>query len=405
MKTSIRRFLLPAVLSLTAPGSLLADTFVVAPPFSLQSVVNAALANSDPHDTIRAQPGTYAEMVTIDYTTGTGAAQESLTIIRNTSTRPKVSLGFLIRDSRLVTISGFKVDSVHDDGTAQIRIRDSVGVAIVDCIGVTGDDGGVDANTTFEVIVDKCVFSGMEATPGTGIGVFIEDTCSHMVRDTFTEGNESWGIVVNANSSLVQRCTSRSNGAGGIRVYGLQNDVKSNQAHLNTGIGIHVVGVCDIKSNTASTNTSEGIRYGESGLVTFTGGSVVKNKTNGNGGIGLSVRNDQEGADVSGNSCKSNSGGGIKIAGSFHKLRKNNCRNNSVGTSGGHGILIASGSNANCLVENVTKGNSGDGIRVSGDQNFLKLNRANGSDSIVESAGAAGNEGYSNVAGGVNDFP
>ena len=405
MKNPACRLLLSAVLALLAPGSLRADTFVVAPPFSLQSVVNAALANGSANDTIRVQPGTYPEMVTIDYSAGTGAAQNSLTIVRNTNTRPKVSFGFLIRDSRLVTIAGFKVDSTHDDGDAQIRIRNSVGVAIVDCLGFTGDDGGVDANTSFEVIVRDCTFSGMESSPGTGIGVFIEDLCSHTVQNTLTEGNASWGIRIDANQSLVKNCTSRSNGDGGIRVYGYQNTIKSSEADLNLGFGIHAIGVCDIKGNRANTNDTEGIRYGESGVILFDGGSVTNNITNGNGGVGLSVRNDQDGAQVSRNSCKSNNGGGIRIAGSFHKVLDNTCKNNDAGSSGGHGILIAGGSNSNCLSENVTKGNDGDGIRISGNFNFLKLNVAKGSDSIVEVVGTIGNDGYSNVAGGTNDFP
>lgn len=404
MHRSIRSFLVVASLTLCA-GQATGAVFIVAPPFSIQVIVDTALLNGDPFDTILCQPGVYREMVTVDFT---GTIQEGLVIAKNTSQKPKVTEGFLIRDSRLVTINGFRIDSDHGDDLAAVRIRTSTAVAIVNCNGFPGDDGGVDATDTFEVVVDRCDFSGMNG--GDGIGVRIEGLGCHLVDDTYTDANAGYGVWIEADNSLVRDVHAFGNGGGapnaGIYMYGHRNEIRNCVANQNIGHGVYAAGTCTIKGTKSNSNTFDGIRYGLNGVTVYDGGSIWNCQTKRNGKAGINLRADQRACVVRNNKVFENGNLGIRILGDQNQLYKNNCRRNEAAGGGGQGILIGPAAYGNCLEDNFLKENAAEGIRVEGHITYLLLNVAQFNDSIIEAPGATGNDGHDNVAiSAANDFP
>ncbi|MBI4879293.1 MAG: right-handed parallel beta-helix repeat-containing protein [Planctomycetes bacterium] len=399
--TSVR-VLLAAALLLWAGGEARGDTFVVAPPFTIQNAVDLALANTSTTDAILVHPGTYPEAVLVDYT---GSNQEALLIARAVSARPKITKGVLIRDSRLVTLSGFRVDSTHDDGVAAIRILDCTSVAVVDCQGTPGDDGGVSAINTFEVVVGESDFSGMKDDGGGGIGVEILDRCAHEVRNSTTSGNDKEGLVIEADRVLVRGCSSTGNGGGGVSIVGLRNEVRDCVVNENGGYGVHAVGVCIVKKSTISSNAGVGVRYGD-GATSYHGGQITSNKIRHNGSHGVSLRDGQDGVLVKANSLVDNSGAGIRVAGDGCVILDNTCRDTVTSAADGHGIHLTDLAEGNCVEENSLRDNDGEGILVEGDENFLILNEAKGNDGIVKAVGALDNDGRGNTTvTGVNDFP
>ncbi len=391
-----------AAASPLATSEALGDTFVVAPPFTIQNAVNLALVNASTTDIILVHPGTYAETVTVDYT---GSNQKALLIERAQQSRPKITKGVLIKDSRLVTFSGFRVDSTHDDGVAAIRILDCTSVAVVDCEGTAGDDGGVSAVDTWEVVVGESDFSGMSDDGGGGIGVEILGRRAHEIRNSSMDGNDKEGIVVEADGSLVRGCESTGNGGGGVSIVGLRNEVRDCVVKENGSYGVHAVGVCIVKKCTISSNTGVGLRFGD-GVTSYSGGQIRSNKIRHNGSHGISLRDGQDGVLVKDNSVSDNIGAGIRAASDGNVIADNTCKDTSISAADGHGIHVTDSADGNCVEENSLSGNDGQGILVEGDENFLVLNEASGNDGIVQVAGALDNDGRGNTTDtGANDFP
>lgn len=387
---------------LTLAWSARADEFVVAPPASLQTVVDLAKINSDPFDVIFVNPGLYDESVTIDFT---GSNQEGLAIVRNAKQRPTITGGVLVKDARLVTLGGFRVDSQHGDGVAAVRIRTSTGVAIVDCVGFVGDDGGVDADDTYEVIVEDCNFSDMTGG-GAGYGVRIIGRCGHQVRKTIVDGNGHRGLWIEADRTVVRDCRAEGNGpngaAGGMYVMGHQNEIRDCEVADNEGFGMVVAGTCRIRGNDVTGNDGVGIRYGDGLAQTSSGGEIRSNKVKKNGGFGIVVREDQNGCELKQNTVTENAGSGIRIQGDRHVVRANIVKKNK---SGGHGVEVTTTSSGNCIEQNSFGGNTGEAVLVDGSDNLLINNGAKGNDGYVNSPGATGNDGHTNKTAGTNDFP
>lgn len=402
MRPSLRSFVLVACLAGAPPA--LAGQFLVAPPFSLQDSVGFALSNLDKTDTIFVNPGNYNEKIVIDFT---GTNQTALFIVRNTATAPTIKGGIEIKNARLVTIEGFKIESDQADAQAAVKIDATVGAAIVDCAVKAGDFGGVDATDTFEVIVNQCTMSGMDMNGGDGgFGVRIRGACAHKILASKFNDEEARGVDVEADRCEIRDSSaSGCGGDAGIFVAGMVNLVRECTVDGNDDDGIKFVGVCDVNSNTIRDNGNTGIRCGLGDVVQFHGGVLRENVIERSGNNGIVVDDDQEGLEIKNNVLTSNQGAGVKIKGNRASVRSNTIQKTETGSSGGNGILIDAESAGSCLRENVFKGNAGAAIRVEGDDNYLFLNAAKDGDPFLLIAGGTGNAGRANTTSGTNDFP
>lgn len=394
-----------ALLLLTGvAASAPAAEFTVAPPFQIQDAINLALVNGDPFDTIFVFAATYPETVSIDFT---GTNQEGITLARATNKRPDVLGGIRIDDARLVTVLGFRVFSTNGDGVAAIDVRDTVGVAILDCIAGGGDDGGLDCNDTFEVIVDECRFDDMEThgNAGMGFGVRITDRDCHAISDTQANGNQGDGFVIDADRVDMRRCTAEDNDGAGMYLRGVQNACRDSRFAANDGVGVNLVGVCEFKKNVVQGNSKTGVKLGESGSVQYFGGTIRQNKISKNEGVGVAVNDDQDGAEIRDNNIAGNESAGIRLDGDRHLVRDNVIKATNGASDPGHGVFVTAGSDGSCIRENTFKDNDGAAVRVEGDFNYVLLNTAKEGGAFVNAAGTTGNEGRSNKTSGGNDFP
>ncbi|MFG0316739.1 MAG: right-handed parallel beta-helix repeat-containing protein [Planctomycetota bacterium JB042] len=401
LRPSFARAAGSTVLALVVAAPAPAASYEVKPPLKIQDAVDAALANGDAVDVIFVQPGTYDEAVSIDYALAPG--QTSLSLVRTKFPRPEITGGLVVKDARLVSIVGFRIDSPHGDGLSAVRIVGSQAVTIAHCVGTPGDDGGVHATGSVRVTVDGGQWASMLTSGGgSGDGVRIVGGCDHVVRGSETKNNKGVGVRIEAPLSLVKKVTATGNAQGGIVIDGLNNEVKSVVAKGNGGAGIVVRGVCAVSKSSVRKNDGAGIEVGDGGAVSFTGGVVEDNTIAKNGGPGLHVREDQHGLLIEKNGVTGNDGAGIRIHSDAHRVTANVAESNG----GGHGIVVLGGATSNCLTDNKVSSNSGEGIRIEGDDNLLVGNVAKGDDGIVSASGATGNQGHANkTASGKNDFP
>lgn len=394
-----------AFTTLASPGRC--DFFVVKPPQSLNQAIQAALQNGDADDVILVQPGEIEEKVTVDYS---GSNQNALSIVKMEKNRPVITGGLSIKNARKLLVDGFRVHSEIDDGIAAITVADSAAVQIVDCRGKAQDDGGLDATNSFEIVVDRCVFSAMGTYDPNeiGYGIRIRGLCGHLVRNCEIGGNTYRGIWIEAEASEVRNCEVKNNGhaagSAGVYIRGLQNLVKSCEIRGTEGVGLIAAGDCKIKKNLVRNNTRAGIRYGEdASLGLFMGGEIIDNVVRDNGEEGILVKASQSGTTVHENTVCDNEEAGVRIAGSGCSVCKNDVRDTKSGSGSGHAVLIES--NGNLLNENRFQDNSGDAIHVEGSNNYLFENESkSGKGGFVLSKGT-GNTGRDNQTKGKNDFP
>lgn len=408
MKSSWGFFVLVlSVLGVTrsAPGAIIVTGF----PAKIQDAVDLALSNGDTADIIRVLPGTYNEHVVIDFS---GTNQAILNLEGTGNGNHVISDGVEVIDARLVTLFNFTVDSNHGDGDAAIFVDNTTGFAAISCRGVAGDDGGLDVEDTFEVIVSNCIFSGMDESVAadSGYGLRIRGRTDHEVKNSTFTGNEFRAIWVEADRSRVQSCVAQQTGPASttdaVFVSGLQNLVRKCKIRDNDGDGLVVSGVCVVRDNTIEDNQRVGVRLGIDGATTFSGGQLRKNTIRDNGSVGIFVDADQIGAEIRENGVRNNESCGIQVLSGGHLFYKNSVRETSNGAVGGHGIFIDATSDGNNLEGNSVRDNAGQGIRVEGDRNYITFNTAKGNDGIDEDPGSSGNAGRGNkTSGGTNDFP
>ncbi|HND56837.1 MAG TPA: right-handed parallel beta-helix repeat-containing protein, partial [Pirellulaceae bacterium] len=149
-----------------------------------------------------------------------------------------------------------------------------------------------------------------------------------------------------------------------------------------------------------------GIKWGSNGGGGFSGGEIRSNTIEDNDGGGISMSDDQDGCDVNGNTINSNTDFGIRIISDHHRIHGNSITGTKNGGNGGHGIVIESSAEDNCLDANAFKSNFGQAIQVAGDRNYLVKNTAKGNDGFVKVSGADDNDGRNNATEtGTNDFP
>ena len=396
------RSLLLLVALLSTASAARADTITVAPGQSIQAAIDLLMINSAPIDTVLISPGTYPEAVVVDFT---GTNQTGLTLARKQTSRPIILGGVTIRDAFRVTLSGLRVDSPNGDQKAAIVVRDSTAVAIDKCAGFGGDDGGGDAEDSYEVVVLLSDFSGMQETSGEGgYGVKIVGGCAHFLRSVTAAGNENEGVYLQADESELRDVSVSGGENGGILVDGLRNTLKSCTSKGNAGFGIEVRGVADLKSCSVTGNDGVGVRFGEDGGAQFHGGLLKGSTIKNNGGNGVLVREEHRGLLVKGNKLTGNKGAGVRLIGDGNHVTDNSIKETKSGSSGGHGVLVESASSRNCIDQNTLKGNAGTGVRLEGDDNFVLANVGKSGDGFVD-AGGSGNSGRANVTSGSNDFP
>ena len=398
--------LLVAALLACTPAARAAN-LVVGPGGSIQDAVDVAMANNDKIDVIAVLPDIYDEAVVIDYS---GSNQEFLTIGRADSFRPIITGGITIEDARLVTVFGFEVGSNQGDGKAAIVIEDTTGAAIIDCVVQPGDDGGIDATGTYEVIVESCKVNGMltHGDDQMGFGVKIVGRACHEIRDTKAKDNATKGLWVEADRTVIRDCKVSGTDEGGenfgILIDGRHNMVKDCTVNANETVGVVAIGVFDIRGNKIRDNEKTGLRLGQDGSTQFHGGVVKNNTISDNRGFGVLIRGDQDGAEIRNNNIDANRGAGIKIEGDGHLIRKNKIKDSRDDSDPGHGVLIESTSDDNCIDDNVFKENDGDAVRVNGDFNYVLNNVAKDGEAFVNGGSTTGNDGRANETSGQNDF-
>lgn len=395
-----------AFLGAVSTGAARADTIAVGPGGSIQAAVDLLLINSDPTDTVLVHPAVYPETVVIDFT---GSNQQAMVIARAQKERPWITGGIRVRHARLVTLAGLKVSSSSADGQASIVGEDTTGFAVIDCVTPAGDEGGLDAQDCFEVVVIDSRFAGMERKTATdGFGVRIVGGCAHFLEDVEATGNEGPGIVVQADETELRRCEVMGNGTvgePGLVLEGSRNLVKDGEYSGNGAHGIDVFGTARIKGATVRENDGAGIRVGREGPEVSAGGSVRGCTIKSNGKPGILVRSGHSGLEIFDNAIVKNSGAGIRLLGDRCHVRKNVIKSTEGGSAGGHGIVVEAGSRAHCIDANVFKGNTGHAVFLFGDDNYLLANLGKGGDGFVQDPSASGNDGRANVTNGPNDFP
>ncbi len=399
-----RSSLLAALVAISSLSSSIAfaEDFLVNPPVKIQAAINAALASGDTEDTIFVNPGVYDEAITIDFS---GTTQQFLYIIHNTTVRPIITQGVTVRDARLVTLDGFEVRSSHADNAAAAIVRDTVGAAFVQCVFAGGDFGGVDADDSYEVVVNDCSFGPMDQNVSDegGFGVRIEGRSGHRVLSSDFKDDEGRSIWIEADSSEVTSVVvDGAAGDSGIFVSGLGNVVKKSNVKNCEGDGIRVSGVCEINDTTVQNNGSIGIRVGLNDGSSWTGGLIKKCTIKGNDSNGILVESGQDGLAIRSSTISGNSGFGVRLKGDGGLVRDNTITKTSAGSQGGHGVIVESSSDRNFVRSNKFSGNSGNGVVVQGDTNYVLLNTASDSDGYLDNG--TNNAGRSNKTSGTNDF-
>jgi parallel beta-helix repeat protein len=394
MLERIQRVCVGFVLACVAAEAAHGANFVVTQPFKIQAAIDAALASGDVADVIFVNPGIYDEALVIDFS---GTSQESLYLIHNTSVRPVVSGGITIRDSRIVTIDGFAIRSSKADTQAAAIVRDTIGAAFVQCVFDDGDFGGIDAADSFEIVVNDCTFGSMDESVGGsgGYGVKIVGGCGHRVLSSDFKDDEGRSIWIEADRSEVSSTVvDGAGGDAGIYLEGLLNLVKSTTSKNNDGDGVRVIGTCEVSKSTLQNGVNDGSNW--------TGGSVRNSTIKGNDAAGIFVDDGQNGVEIKSNKIQSNSGAGVRLKGDRCSVRDNDIEKTTSGSLGGNGVLVDSSSDGNCIRSNEFSGNSGNAVRVEGDDNYVFLNEGSGGDGFIDSG--SGNAGRDNQTSGPNDF-
>lgn len=391
-----------AGLALSSLATADAANFVVTPPFKIQQAIDAALASPDDEDVIFVNPGLYDEALTIDFT---GTNQTFLYLIHNTNVRPVIARGITIRDSRLVTVDGFEIRSDKTDSQAAAIVRDTVGAAFVQCVFAAGDFGGVDATDSFEVVVNACAFGAMDedGSNAGGFGVRIRGLCGHRILDSSFEDDEGRSIWIEADRSEVADCeVDGAGGDAGIYLQGLGNVVKNSVSKNNEGDGVRVSGTAEVNKSTLQNNSGSGVRFGVNDGSEWTGGFVKNSTIKGNDSSGVYVDVSHSAVDVRGNTITGNSGAGVRLRSDGNNVRDNTIQKTSSGSLGGNGVLVESTADRNCVRGNKFSGNSGNAVRVEGDENYVFLNTASDSDGYIDDG--SDNAGRDNKTSGTNQF-
>jgi hypothetical protein len=398
------RVSVPVALLFAAGGSELAHgaNFLVTPPFKIQQAVDAALASGDTSDVIFVNPGTYDEEVVVD---AGGNAQKVLYLVRNTASRPVITQGIRIIDSRLVTFDGFDIRSDQSDSQAAVRIDGTTGAALVQCVFPAGDFGGVDALDTYEVVVNACTFGGMDedANGNGGFGVRVRGKTGHRILSSKFGSDEGRSIWIEADRTEISGNTlSGSGGDSALYVDGIGNLVKKTTVKNAAGDGIRVEGTADVNSCTVDGCGGIGIRYGLDDTDTFTGGNINKCTITDNDSTGILVELGRDGVEIRNSEIDNNTGAGIRVKGDRCIVRDNEITGTDSGGTGGHGIVVDGASEGSFLRANTFKGNAGQAISVAGDDTYVLLNTASDTDGFIDSG--ADNSGRDNKTKGTNQF-
>ena len=196
---------------------------------TIQSAVDAALANTDANDTVLIPAGVYDESV---FVTITGAnAQEELTIKKQSKTGQVLIRG-LAGDSA-VEITGARGIILSDltlqsgtlavggaaDGVAAVEMSGEVqNIQVLNCAGVNGDDVGlaIRGGQASGVLVQKVKFLGM-----TQLGVFVEGR-NHRLESVDVTGTAPVAYLLEPGSDNCSLLKCKAIGAGTERVATVQ---------------------------------------------------------------------------------------------------------------------------------------------------------------------------------------
>jgi parallel beta-helix repeat protein len=345
---------------------------------TIQAAVNAA-ANSSTADTIKIDPGTYAEQVTIPSTITatnslviTAASTTNKPTVKPTATLTGTQAIIDVNGATGVTIQNLVIDGggtssawfgvfVEGGGSATVQ---SNTIRNVTATASTGEDTG------FGIRVGRSSLSGQSATTGTAT----------ITSNTITNYGKGGIDVANTGSSA----TITSN-----TVTGAGHKVGDNVALVQNGIEIDDGATGKVSSNSVSKNGSAQTGFGSAGILLFQPGKgvTVSNNSLSSNDVGIwvldadspTISNNSAsgstfygialdsaggsgvtGATVSNNSCGSNLGDGINVA----NTSGSTFSNNSTSSNSGNGFVLYANDTNNKITQTSSKSNQGYGVWV-----------------------------------------
>ncbi len=389
-----------ALMSTVLASSTFADKLVVGTGGldSIQSAVDAAIANADETDTILIPSGTYQESVVVDY----GSSGQTELIIKRKGKGTVLIEGqgigaaVQINNARHVRLEQVTVKSADTLDTVAAVILTGVthDVRLTGVNGVAGDDFGVQVigSLGLGARFHDCDFSGMQ-----GVG-FIIDGCGHELSDCRADGCGLNGAILSAlalncrivGGSYVAAGGSAPGNAGVITLRG--------NGHFLDGVTVGGGGLDGIlvdggghsvRNCTSSDNVRAGFNTDSAQLC------LQDCKATGNtygllgGGLG---------ATIDGGTYSNNAGNGIRITEGGTNLTSVTAKGN-----GSHGIYLTIDAVGTSVRSCSVRQNGGEGVVVEGQLTWLEANTAKSDDGFVDQG--ANNCGRNNkVAAGVNDF-
>lgn len=344
-----------------------------------ETTIQAGVDATPAGGTVEVRAGVYQETVSVDET------KPGLFIIGEGPKKSRLRDGNndgLNIGSDNVTVEGLAVEGMEGDG---IDV-DANGVAIRNVLIADVDGTGIDI-TGSNAVIEKVQ---IVATVDDGIDIF---GASPIIRNVDIERtNDSCIDATSIDNAVIDRVNARLCGDYGFDLSG--DDIRIERSIVDGASGEQ----CLVLNGNRGVVLSNTFRMCE-GAVDFDGerpvfskntvegsfnGSVViecgadcstarveKNKISGIDDDGLSVRADEPGMIVSGNTITAMEGSGLRLLGTGITATKNKISGSGVSEDGGIDVF---GSN-HTLVGNQVSGQNGPGIEISGTDHILTKNK------------------------------
>jgi uncharacterized repeat protein (TIGR01451 family) len=266
--------------------------------------------------------------------------------------------------------------SLHaaDPGKPVITIEGSTGKVTVLDIHVSGSDV---AGYLIQNNADLVIVKNSRSFGASGIGYWVKDDLVEISGAGEISGNDIGILVEGSNVTLRTNNLINDNKFFGIKITGDNNESNDNDVGASgtpNGTGILVEGKNNLlHGDTVTYNTTDGIVIAGSGTSLADGNFVTDETTQHNGGNGIVVSGNFNTLDRN-RQVKYNTGEGIKVTGANNYLNENDAEEN-----GQNGIKATSadGASNNDLKGNEAKNNTLQGIRACG-QNDLGGNTGSG---------------------------
>lgn len=218
-------------------------------------------------------------------------------------------------------------------------------------IGVNAAGGAAGNGTGIEISGSGTVVGGRSSNDGSPLGNVIAANSGFGVQILAGDRIE---VLRNRIGTTPDGTGTRPNGAGGIEVAGSDNVIGArlagNEIRYNAGPGVRVLGGSNrIRANLIDSNAGPGVQVnGTANSIGFAS-EDQKNRIENNGGTGI-------------------------LLGNATGASSSSVQNNDVVNNGGFGIDLQAGNNST-IDGNLVAANSGEGIRVTGNDVVVSANR------------------------------